>query len=102
MLLPVTILFESPSAAMNLDSIVGSTWLGLIGGLFSYTLWFRGIALLPGASAAVLGLLSPLVAAVLGILVLSETLELLQFVGFVRALPAMVAGQVTQAADRRR
>ncbi|WP_261341253.1 hypothetical protein [Streptomyces sp. Sge12] len=45
-------------------------------------------------SVAVLGLLSPLVAALLGAVVLGQTLGPVQLVGFGLALAAIVAGQL--------
>ena len=44
----------------------GYLWLGLVGGLLTYTLWFSGIRRLPVTATALLGLLSPLMAALLG------------------------------------
>lgn len=65
-----------------------------MGGLITYVLWFQGITTLPVTSAALLGLLSPLVAAVLGAAVLGQTLGLVQLLGFALALAALVAGQL--------
>jgi probable blue pigment (indigoidine) exporter len=79
----------------NGTALAGYAWLGLIGGLLTYTLWFRGIGLLPVASVAVLGLLSPLVAATLGALLLGQNLGNVQLVGFALALAAIAAGQIT-------
>lgn len=93
-LLPVTYLVEGTPPAIDAPAALGYLWLGLVGGLVAYVLWFRGIALLPVASVAVLVLLSPLVAAVLGAAVLGETLGPIQLAGFGLALAAIVAGQV--------
>jgi probable blue pigment (indigoidine) exporter len=95
LLLPITLLFEGVPAAIDNTSLAGYLWLGLIGGLLTYTLWFSGIARLPVASVAVLGLLSPLVAAALGALLLGQTLDAVQMVGFALALTAIAAGQIT-------
>lgn len=94
-LLPLTLLIEGVPTAIDSTALAGYAWLGLVGGLLTYTLWFKGIARLPVASVAVLGLLSPLVAAALGALLLSQTLGAVQIAGFTLALTAIAAGQVT-------
>ncbi|MEQ4302185.1 EamA family transporter [Plantactinospora sp. B6F1] len=94
-LLPVTLLVEGVPVTIDVTALAGYAWLGLVGGLLTYTLWFSGIARLPAASVAVLGLLSPLVAAGLGALLLGQTLGVVQMVGFALALAAIAAGQVT-------
>ncbi|MEV6769647.1 EamA family transporter [Nocardia sp. NPDC051030] len=93
-LLPVTLLIEGPPPAIDLTAASGYLWLGLAGGLVAYVLWFRGIGALPVTSVAVLVLLSPLMAAVLGVIVLGQTLGPIQLVGFAICLAAIVAGQL--------
>jgi probable blue pigment (indigoidine) exporter len=94
-LVPVTFLFEGAPPAIDLNAALGYLWLGLIGGLLAYVLWFRGITALPVTSVAVLGLLSPMVAALLGALLLGQSLGPVQLAGFALALAAMVAGQIS-------
>ncbi|WP_307188612.1 EamA family transporter [Nocardia amamiensis] len=93
-LVPVTFLVEGPPPGIDLTAALGYLWLGLVGGLIAYVLWFRGIGTLPVTSVAVLVLLSPLVAAVLGALLLGQTLGPIQLAGFGLALAAIVAGQL--------
>ncbi|MEU2038253.1 EamA family transporter [Nocardia niwae] len=93
-LLPLTALIEGPPPAIDAPAALGYLWLGLVGGLLAYVVWFRGIGTLPVASVAVLVLLSPLVAAVLGAVLLGQTLGPIQLVGFALALAAIVAGQL--------
>ncbi|MFD8596760.1 EamA family transporter [Kitasatospora sp. NPDC059646] len=97
-LLPLTALFEGAPPAVDGRAALGYLWLGLVGGLLTYALWFQGIAVLPVTNVAVLALLSPLVAAVLGAVVLDQTLGPVQLVGFALALASIVAGQLP---DRR-
>ncbi|MFJ8582958.1 EamA family transporter [Micromonospora sp. NPDC093277] len=92
-LAPVTYLVEGAPPAIDPGAALGYLWLGLVGGLLTYVLWFRGITTLPVTSVAVLGLLSPLVAAVLGATLLGQTLGPIQLVGFALSLAAIVAGQ---------
>ncbi|MEU4359150.1 EamA family transporter [Streptomyces virginiae] len=93
-LLPITFLAEGAPPAIDLTAALGYLWMGLVGGLISYVLWFRGITTLPVTSVAVLVLLSPLVAAVLGAVVLGQTFGPVQLLGFGLALAAIVAGQL--------
>ncbi|WP_084511090.1 EamA family transporter [Nocardia lijiangensis] len=93
-LMPVTFLVEGPPPAIDPAAALGYLWLSLVGGLIAYVLWFRGIATLPVTSVAVLVLLSPLVAAVLGAVLLGQTLGPIQLAGFGLALAAIVAGQL--------
>lgn len=93
-LVPVTFLLEGAPPAVDTGAVLGYLWLGAVGGLAAYVLWFRGITTLPITSVAVLGLLSPLVAAVLGAALLGQTLGLVQLVGFGLCLAAIVAGQL--------
>lgn len=93
-LVPVTFLVEGAPPAIDAPAVLGYLWLGLVGGLIAYVLWFRGIAALPVTSVAVLGLLSPLVAAALGAVLLGQTLGPVQLAGFALALAAIVAGQL--------
>ncbi|MYW08911.1 EamA family transporter [Streptomyces sp. SID2563] len=93
-LAPLTFLAEGAPPAIDGRAALGYLWLGLVGGLLTYALWFRGIGALPVTSVAVLGLLSPLVAAGLGALVLGQTLGPVQLAGFALALASIVGGQL--------
>ncbi|WP_020660208.1 EamA family transporter [Amycolatopsis benzoatilytica] len=100
-LLPMTFSIEGAPPAIGGAAAGGYLWLGLIGGLGAYLLWFRGLGTLPVTSAALLGLLSPIVAAVLGWLVLGQALRPLQLLGFALALAAIVGGQLAGRIRRR-
>ncbi len=91
-LLPLTVLFEGAPPAIDAEAAAGYLWLGGMGGLISFTLWFRGIGRLPVGASAPLVLLSPLVATLVG-LTLGETLGTLQALGFALALTALLAAQ---------
>ncbi len=93
LLLPLTLAVEGVPQRIDAGAVGGCLWLGSMGGLIAYTLWFRGIGKLPVGASAPLVLLSPLVAAVIGI-VLGESLSLPQTLGFVLALAALLAAQL--------
>lgn len=88
-----TLLIEGVPTDIDALATAGYLWLGLAGGLIAYTLWFRGIRTLPAASTSLLGLLSPLTAAVIGALLLGEQLSTVQLAGMAITLTALVAGQ---------
>lgn len=83
-------------------AVAGYAWLGIVGALLTYSIWFAGIARLPVTATALLGLLSPLVAAILGALVAGDSLSAVQLGGFGVSLAAMLAGQLTPRARARR
>lgn len=92
-LAPAVAIFEGVPRDVDAAALGGYLWLGSIGGLVAYTLWFRGIGRLPVTATALLGLLSPVVATALGVLVLDESFALVQLAGIVLTLLALVAGQ---------
>ncbi len=94
-LLPLTLVFEGIPQSIDGTALLGYAWLGLVGGLLTYMLWFWGISRIPVSSVAVLGLISPLVAAILGAVVLGQMLGPVQLLGFGFALAAIVASQIT-------
>lgn len=94
-LAPIALLTEGVPSSVDGHALAGYLWLGLVGGLITYTLWFSGIGRLPVTAVALLGLLSPIVAATLGALILGQVLGAMQLLGFALALTAIVAGQLT-------
>lgn len=94
-LLVPALLIDGVPAGIDAPAVAGYLWLTLVGALLTYGLWFSGIRRLPVTATALLGLLSPLVAALLGAVIAGESLNLIQLVGFSVALIAMVAGQLS-------
>ncbi|MFJ4852315.1 MULTISPECIES: EamA family transporter [unclassified Streptomyces] len=101
-LLAPALLVEGVPGGVDGRAVAGYLWLGTAGGLIAYTLWFRGLRALPVTATALLGLLSPLVAAALGVLLAGESLGALQLLGFALALAALAAGQFTPALGTRK
>lgn len=87
------VLTQGVPSGIDGPAVGGYLWLGIVGALLAYTLWFRGIGRLPVTATALLALLSPLMAAVLGATVLDESFTAAQGAGFLLALTALVAGQ---------
>jgi len=78
LLLPFAIWFEPALPPLSNKNLLGFIYLGLIGGAFTYLLWFRGLARLEPSSVSTLGFLSPITAVVLGWLLLAQNLSVLQ------------------------
>ena len=93
LLVPALVIDGVPTG-IDGPAVAGYLWLGVVGTLLAYTLWFSGIRRLPVTATALLGLLSPLVAAILGAAIAGEALTVLQITGFAVALTAMVVGQL--------
>ncbi|WP_367135677.1 EamA family transporter [Saccharothrix sp. HUAS TT1] len=96
-LLPVTLLVEGVPPALTASNVGGFAYLGVVGGALSYALWFRGIRVLAATRVTFLGLLSPVVATLVGWLVLDQGLTASQVLGAVVVLGALVAAQVRTA-----
>lgn len=88
----LSLLLEGLPPQLTLTNVAGFTYLGLIGTGLAYALWFRGIETL-GVSVSFLGLLSPVVATVLGYIVLNQSLTTTQVVGAVVILGSVLGGQ---------
>jgi len=93
-LLPLALLFEASLHSVTLNNVIGYTYLSLIGSGLTYALWFRGIHRMPTASVSILGLLSPLVATLLGYLLLHQSLSVVQLIGATLVLGSVWAGQL--------
>lgn len=93
-LLPIALLVEGAPPTMSMAALGGYAWLAIVGTLLAYSLWFRGIGELPAVAVSFLVLLSPLVASVIGWVVLGQSLTPLQTVGFAIALLGVLAAQI--------
>jgi probable blue pigment (indigoidine) exporter len=92
-LVPVTLAAEGLPGALTAANVAGYAYLSLVGTLVAYTIWFWGLERLPAANASLLGLLSPLVATVVGWAALGQSLTTAQIAGMVLAFGAVVWGQ---------
>lgn len=97
---PVALLVEGAPPALDLSAVAGYTWLAGVGTLLAYLVWFHGLSTLPVQAASFLPLLSPVVATLLGWLVLTETFTFPQALGFLLALVAIGAAQFSPSRTR--
>jgi probable blue pigment (indigoidine) exporter len=93
LLVPALLLVEGLPASLTPSNLAGFGYLVVVNSALGYSLWFWGLDRLPASSAAFLGLLSPIVATLLGWMALGQTLAPLQLVGLVMALAAMILAQ---------
>lgn len=92
-LLPVTLLGEPLPERLTWTNVGGFAYLGIIGALLAYVVWFNGIARLPALAASFLSFASPLCATVLGYLFMGQTLGPLQLLGAAGVVGAVVLAQ---------
>lgn len=101
-LLPVALVVEGPPPALSGSALGAFAWLGLVGTGLAYVLWFRGLRRMPAGSVALIGLVNPVVATALGVVVAGETFGAVQALGMTLCLGGVVAGQLGGRAGRRR
>ncbi|MGN9844530.1 EamA family transporter [Nonomuraea sp. H19] len=101
LLLPVALAVEGPPpATLTTANVAGYAYLAIIGSALAYALWFRGLRLLSATKVTFLGLLSPVVATVLGWVVLGQQLTAAQALGALVVLAALVAAQLQPTRTR--
>ncbi|MBE9068104.1 EamA family transporter [Leptolyngbya cf. ectocarpi LEGE 11479] len=93
MLLPVALIVEGPFETLTKPHLQGLLYLGLIGTGLAYLLWFRGISKLSASAVSYLGLLSPVMATLMGFFWLRQTLTPIQACGIAIILTSIVLGQ---------
>ncbi|NUT96278.1 MAG: EamA family transporter [Saccharothrix sp.] len=97
LLVPVTLVVEGLPETITARNWLGYGYLGLIGAALAYSLWFRGITLLKATEVTFLGLLSPVVATLVGWLALGQDLTVWQVLGAVVVLGSLVVAQKSGA-----
>lgn len=99
-LVPLALVFVGLPPGVGLPAVGGYAWLCVVDALLAYPIWFHGIGTLPVVAVSFLPLLSPVVATILGWLLLGESVTPLQGIGFVLALAAVAAAQLSPGAVR--
>jgi len=96
LLVPIALVFEPALPSLTLNNVIGFVWLGLVGGAFAYIIWFRGISRLESTAISPLGFLSPLMAVILGWILLDQQLSALQITGMAVVLASVWMSQMAQ------
>lgn len=81
MLMPLALWLEPPLPPLSSANGLGYAYLGIVGTLFAYSLWFWGISRLQPVAVSALGLLSPITAIVLGWFALNQQLGVREIAG---------------------
>lgn len=96
-LLPVMLAVEGLPSQINGTNVIGFLYLICLGSLLGYSVWFRGVDRLPALAVSFLGLVSPIIANILGYLFLDQRLSVLQLAGALIIVGAIVLAQLTPA-----
>ena len=92
-LLPAAWFSDPPLPALSPLQYLAYAYLSLCGALLAYVLWFRGIARLAPVAVSSLGLLSPLVAVLLGWGLLGQSITGVALLGLLAVLGSILAVQ---------
>ena len=93
LLLPLALAVEGLPATVTAGQVGGFAYLAVVNTALAYVLWLRGIGSLPADRVSFLGLLSPVVAAAAGGVLLGQSLGPAQLAGGVLALASVVLAQ---------
>lgn len=93
MLVPAVWCFEPSWPALTWRAGLGYAYLGLIGTLVAYVLWFRGVARLQPVAVSALGLLSPVTAIALGWVFLGQSFGVRESAGLLLVFASIGALQ---------
>ncbi|MEC4812702.1 MAG: EamA family transporter [Scytonema sp. PMC 1069.18] len=100
-LLPIALVIEGPITHLSTTNLLGFVYLGLVGTGIAYALWFRGIDKLKASAVSYLGLMSPLVATLIGFVVLHQAFTPIQLIGIAIVLMSVLIGQQTNQLRQR-
>lgn len=93
-LVPLTAIIEGAPPSLSGRNVAGFAYLSLAGTGLAFMVWFNGIRRLPTAAPPLLGLAAPVTGAVLGWIVLGQSLSPWQLSGF-----AVTIGAIAYAAS---
>jgi probable blue pigment (indigoidine) exporter len=97
-LLVIMLAFEGlPSTALTPSNLGGYAYLSIVSTAFAYVMWFHGISKLPASTTAFLGLLSPVVAILLGSVVAGESFTPPQILGIFLVLGSVTAAIIAKS-----
>ncbi len=93
-LLPLALLVEGAPDQITGRHVVGFGYLSIVGTAVAFLLWFNGVRRLPTAAPPLLGLAAPVTGALMGWVILSESLSTVQIVGFAITIGAISYGSL--------
>src|SRR3954451_3167340 len=92
LLLPLMVVIEGVPSHITLSNVAGFAYLSVVATALAFVLWFDGIRRLPAAAPPLLGLAAPVTGAVLGWIVLGQSLSPIQLLGFTITIGAIGRG----------
>lgn len=92
-LLPVALVVEGPPPPIDAPAVGGFLFLGLVGTVLAYVVWFRGLRELPAAAVSLVGLLNPVAGTLVGVALAGEAFGTTQAAGLALVLLGVLAGQ---------
>lgn len=93
MLAPLALLFEGGLPSLTFGNMFGFGWLALFNTGLAYVLWFKGLEQLKAWQVSFLGLLSPVVAVLAGLLILGQALSPVQISGTILTFSSLIVVQ---------
>ncbi|WP_435768984.1 EamA family transporter [Nocardioides sp. SYSU DS0651] len=93
-LLPVALAVEGAPPAVDAAAVGGYLYIGVVGTVVAYAVWFTGIGRLPAVAVALVGLLNPVSGTVIGVSLAAEPFGAVQVLGTVLVLSGIALGQV--------
>ena len=93
LLAPLTLVVEGAPPTLDGRALLGFAYLGILGTGLAYVLWFRGLTRMPAGSAALIGLVGPVVGTLLGVAFADETFGPAQLIGVCMVAVGILAGQ---------
>lgn len=94
LLAPAALAVEGLPERINGANFAGFAYLGVVGALIAYALWFRGLERLPALAVSFLAFASPLVATALGYLFLHQSFTPWQALGAAAVIGAVLLAQL--------
>jgi probable blue pigment (indigoidine) exporter len=91
-LVPLALALEGIPDAPTVRNMAGFGYLSLVGTAAAFLLWFNGVRRLPPAGPPLIGLAAPVTGAVMGWIVLAESLSRWQLLGFAITIGAISYG----------
>ncbi|WGL53924.1 EamA family transporter [Nocardioides sp. BP30] len=95
LLLPVALTVEGAPPHLDARALAGFAWIGLVGTVLAYAVWFQGMRRLPAAAVSLVGLLNPVAGTVIGVALAGESFGPGRAIGMVLVLGGIVLGQPT-------
>lgn len=93
LLIPVAAVVEGAPPPLDRGAILGYLWLAVAGTGVAYVCWFKALQRMPAGPVALIGLLNPLTATLIGVAMMNEAFGTAQAIGTALVLVSVLLGQ---------